>query len=338
MCYKVLRKCLFMLPPEVAHTVALKALKIIPLFSKKQTAGMPVEVMGISFPNCLGLAAGLDKNAEYVDALSALGFGFVEVGTVTPKPQNGNPKPRLFRLPEKNAIINRMGFNGCGLDVFIDNLKKIQSDVIVGVNIGKNLTTPIEKALDDYLTCLVRVYPYAHYITVNLSSPNTPGLRELQHGHYLDNLLQGLKAKQAELDLEYNQYVPLVVKVSPDLTEKEVSEIAEILLENKIDGLIVGNTSLSRVGVTELAYGAEAGGLSGQPILPQATQVQSYFVNALGGAIPIIGLGGIMSGEDAQAKLEAGAKLVQVYTGFVYQGPELIADILAGTAQHNTVQ
>lgn len=322
-----------MLPPEVAHTVALKALKFIPLFSQKKAVGAPVEVMGISFPNHLGLAAGLDKNAEYVDALSALGFGFVEVGTVTPRPQSGNPKPRLFRLPEKNAIINRMGFNGCGLDVFIDNLKKIKSDVIVGVNIGKNLTTPIEKALDDYLICLTRVYPYAHYITVNLSSPNTPGLRELQHGHYLDNLLQGLKAKQAELDLEYNRYVPLVVKVSPDLTEQEAVEIAEILLENKIDGLIVGNTSLSREGVADLAHGAEAGGLSGEPIFPQATQVQSFFVKALDGSIPIIGLGGIMTAEDAKAKLEAGANLVQVYTGFVYQGPALVSEILAGTAQ-----
>ena len=324
--YKFMRAGLFLLPPEIAHTLSLHALRVLAFFHKTRLT-KPVTVMGLTFQNPVGLAAGLDKNAEYVDALAALGFGFIEVGTVTPKPQAGNSKPRLFRLPKYRALINRMGFNGCGIDTFVENLKKIKSDVVVGVNIGKNALTPIENALNDYLVCFARVYPYADYVTVNVSSPNTAGLRELQHGEYLQHLLRGLKHKQVALQHEYDRYVPLVVKLAPDLTDSEIAEIAPILLGNHIDGLIVGNTSLSRIGVLDDPHTQEPGGLSGAPIRELALHVQTQFYKALGDKVTIIGVGGIFSGEDAMEKFSHGARLVQLYTGFIYEGPSLITDI-----------
>lgn len=293
---------------------------------RQQVAAKPVTCMGLEFPNPVGLAAGLDKNGAYIDALAALGFGFIEIGTITPRPQAGNPHPRLFRLPQAKAIINRMGFNNDGVDKLIENVKAAKFKGVLGINIGKNADTPVEKAVDDYLICLEKVYNYASYITVNISSPNTKNLRSLQSGDALTELLQTLKQRQLALAEEHQHYVPLVLKVAPDLEPSDIEFIAQQLLQFKIDGLIVTNTTLSREGVENLPHGDEAGGLSGAPVFEKSTACLAAFAKILEGKIPLIGVGGILSGEQAVAKRNAGATLVQVYSGLVYTGPELVKD------------
>lgn len=326
MLYPIIKKILFQLPPETSHHVALESLRYTHLLGltkllPKITA--PKEVMGLRFPNSVGLAAGLDKSGDYFEALSALGFGFVEIGSITPKPQQGNPKPRLFRLEKQSAIINRMGFNNQGLDYAEAQLQKSKFKGILGINIGKNKDTPLEKAADDYLEGFRRMAPYASYITVNISSPNTPGLRDLQQGDLLQSLLKTLKQAQSQL----TKYVPLVVKVAPDLTLDEVHHISDILLTEKIDGLIATNTTVSREGVEESLYANEVGGLSGRPLCSRSTAIVKAFHEKLTNKIPIIACGGIFSAQDALEKHTAGACLFQVYTGFIYRGPSLINEI-----------
>ena len=282
--------------------------------------------MGIEFPNPVGLAAGLDKNGAYIDALAALGFGFIEIGTITPRPQAGNPHPRLFRLPDAKAIINRMGFNNEGVDALVEHVKAAKFKGVLGINIGKNADTPVENAVDDYLICLEKVYNYASYITVNISSPNTKNLRSLQSGDALTELLETLKNRQLELAELHQHYVPLVLKVAPDLTLSDIEFIAKQLLQFKIDGLIVTNTTLSREGVENLQHAEEAGGLSGAPVFEKSTACLAAFAAQLQGQIPLIGVGGILSGEQALAKQQAGASLVQIYSGLIYTGPMLIED------------
>lgn len=330
--YLLLRKLLFTLDAERAHELSLKGLSwfnrlgLLGLVVKKRV-NAPVTVMGIEFPNAVGLAAGLDKNAQHIDALAQCGFGFIEVGTVTPLAQPGNDKPRLFRLPEDHAIINRMGFNNAGVEALIANVKKSRHCCVLGINIGKNKATPLEKAADDYLFCMQRVYRYADYITINISSPNTPGLRELQHGEGLSSLLTQLKSKQAELAQQYQCYVPLVVKIAPDLDENEIQDISRRLCAAKIDGVIATNTTNSRPASLQCkAVAAETGGLSGEPVFELSTQVLKQLVNALDGQIPIIAVGGISSPQAALEKMNAGASLVQIYTGFIYDGPQLVND------------
>lgn len=284
--------------------------------------------MGLQFQNPVGLAAGLDKNGDYIDALGSLGFGFIEVGTVTPRPQPGNPKPRLFRLPQAEAIINRMGFNNNGVDYLITRAKKRRYQGVLGINIGKNFDTPIENAVDDYLYCLRKVYPYADYITVNISSPNTPGLRELQHGELLKSLINSLKSEQFVLREQHGRYVPIALKIAPDLDEQEIQEMAAIFNEGKIDALIATNTSSSRDGVEELPQAQEQGGLSGKPIFKSSTEIMQSFRQRLDSEIAILAVGGISSIEDAREKLSAGANLVQIYSGLIYQGPNLIEKII----------
>lgn len=324
MCYRLLKPLLFCLPAETAHHVTLAALNA--LYRLKLTALFPKpaanskKLWDLEFKNPVGLAAGLDKNGHYIDALASLGFGFIEIGTVTPKPQSGNPKPRLFRIPEQEAIINRMGFNNKGIDALIGNVKRAKYKGILGINIGKNATTPIEEALDDYLICLNKAYPYASYITVNISSPNTAGLRNLQHGEYLENLLAGLKAAQTSLSIQHKKQVPLLIKVAPDLTPEEIKALATGFLKFDLDGIIATNTTLARPGITL----QEAGGLSGAPLTQSSTDVLKQFKKALKGKIPIIAAGGIMTPEEAQAKFAAGADLIQLYSGLIYKGPSLL--------------
>ncbi len=331
MCYALIRKILFCLAPERAHDFTLKALR---LAQKWRLTGFlsspvssPVKVMGLEFPNFVGLAAGLDKNGEYIDALSTLGFGFIEVGTVTPRPQPGNVSPRLFRLVEQKAIINRMGFNNKGVEYLVGCLKKTKYKGVLGINIGKNKDTPIEKAVDDYLYSMRLVIPFASYITINVSSPNTENLRQLQHGELLQSLLRALKAEQAEFFDKTNKYVPLVVKISPDLTPDELEQMCAIFVAEKIEGVIATNTTLSRDGVESSPLAVETGGLSGKPVRKRSTETVKQLHMILGNKIPIIGCGGISSAEDAAEKMAAGASLVQVYTGLIYQGPSLIREI-----------
>ncbi|MDM1279645.1 MULTISPECIES: quinone-dependent dihydroorotate dehydrogenase [Acinetobacter] len=328
MLYSLARPLLFSLAPERAHELTLSLLKSGHKMGlmRQQVAAKPVTCMGVEFPNPVGLAAGLDKNGAYIDALAALGFGFIEIGTITPRPQAGNPHPRLFRLPQAKAIINRMGFNNDGVDKLIENVKAAKFKGVLGINIGKNADTPVEKAVDDYLICLEKVYNYASYITVNISSPNTKNLRSLQSGDALTELLQTLKQRQLALAEEHQHYVPLVLKVAPDLEPSDIEFIAQQLLQFKIDGLIVTNTTLSREGVENLPHGDEAGGLSGAPVFEKSTACLAAFAKTLEGKIPLIGVGGILSGEQAVAKRNAGATLVQVYSGLVYTGPELVKD------------
>lgn len=333
MFYSAIRSVLFKFDPEKIHELTIKGLKetgATPLnFAYKQNIpNKPVQVMGIHFPNPCGLAAGLDKNGECIRAFDAMGFGFVEVGTVTPRPQPGNEKPRIFRLPEANAVINRMGFNNKGVDYLVDQVRKAKFSGVLGINIGKNKDTPEENAKDDYLHCMRKVYNYATYITINISSPNTPGLRSLQYGDALNELLSVLKAEQQVLAKKHDKYVPVAVKIAPDLTEPEIQSIAECLINNDIDGVIATNTTLAREGVENLEHGNEQGGLSGEPVKDKSTEVIALLAKALDNKLPIIGVGGIASGQDAQDKIKAGAKLVQVYTGFIYQGPELVKDIV----------
>lgn len=326
MLYSLARPLLFSMAPERAHDLTLSLLKSAHKmgFIRQKIDAKPVTCMGIEFPNPVGLAAGLDKNGAYIDALAALGFGFIEIGTITPRPQAGNPQPRLFRIPEAKAIINRMGFNNDGVDQLVENVKTSKFKGILGINIGKNADTPVENAVDDYLTCLEKVYNYASYITVNISSPNTKNLRSLQSGDALTELLDTLKQRQLELAEQYHHYVPLVLKVAPDLSREDIDFIAAQLITFKIDGLIVTNTTLSRDGVENLAFGNEAGGLSGAPVFEKSTACLRQFAEVLNGQIPLIGVGGITQGEHAVAKIEAGATLVQIYSGLIYTGPELV--------------
>lgn len=331
MLYSLARPLLFSLAPERAHELTLSLLKSSHKMGmmRQNVAVKPVTCMGIEFPNPVGLAAGLDKNGAYIDALASQGFGFIEIGTITPRPQPGNPYPRLFRLPKAKAIINRMGFNNDGVDKLIENVKAAKFKGVLGINIGKNADTPVEKAVDDYLICLEKVYNYASYITVNISSPNTKNLRSLQSGDALTELLETLKNRQLELAQEHQHYVPLVLKVAPDLEAEDIAFIAKQLLQYKIDGLIVTNTTLSREGVEGLEHAEEAGGLSGAPVFEKSTACLAAFAEELKGQIPLIGVGGILSGADALAKKKAGASLVQVYSGLIYTGPELVKDCVA---------
>ena len=291
---------------------------IYPSFSQPRT------IMGLTFPNPVGLAAGLDKNGDYIDALGALGFGFIEIGTVTPKPQIGNPKPRLFRLTEQEAIINRMGFNNKGIEHVVSRLEKTKYKGILGINIGKNKDTPLEKAIDDYLTGFRAFWKFASYITINISSPNTPGLRDLQQDDLLKSLLCVLKQEQQSVLLNHKKYVPLVVKIAPDISEEELHSIAAVLLKEKVDGVIATNTTIQREGVENSPYAKEAGGLSGKPLLTRSTQVISHLNAVLQDQIPIIASGGVMDEQAAQQKYAAGAKLLQVYSGFIYSGPGIV--------------
>jgi len=335
MFYPAIRKVLFQFDPEIIHDVTIKGLKTmgkspLSVFYKQRVQNKPLTVMGINFPNPVGLAAGLDKNGECVHAFSAMGFGHVEVGTVTPRPQPGNDKPRIFRLPKANGIINRMGFNNKGVDYLVSQIQAANFKGVLGINIGKNKDTPEENAKDDYLHCMRKVYNLATYIAVNISSPNTPGLRSLQYGDALDELLAALKSEQKTLTEQYGKYIPIAVKIAPDLTEDEIKSIAKSLIDNGIDGVIATNTTLSREGVEDLKFGDEQGGLSGQPVKDKSTQVIKLLSEALDNKLPIIGVGGIASSADANEKLQAGASLVQVYTGFIYQGPPLVKEIVNG--------
>jgi dihydroorotate dehydrogenase len=333
MLYTLARPALFALDPEFAHEFTLASLKLIERGGLARlladTAPAPrVKLMGLEFPNALGLAAGLDKNGEYLDALAALGFGFIEIGTVTPRAQPGNPRPRVFRLPEAQALINRLGFNNQGVERLIANVARARYRGVLGINIGKNFDTPIGRAADDYEFCLAKVYPYASYVTVNVSSPNTKDLRQLQGADELGALAGKLKTEQKRLADAHGRYVPLVLKVAPDLDDAELEAIAKCLLRHGLDGVIATNTTVSRAAVAGLRHAQEGGGLSGAPLRTPSTEVIGKLSRLLEGRVPIIGVGGIMSAADARAKLAAGASLVQIYTGLIYRGPGLIGEIL----------
>ena len=330
--YSLIRKALFIADPETAHGLALEGLRLshgvgaTSLLCKSKSP--PVTVMGLQFPNAVGMAAGMDKNGDYIDALGSLGFGFIEVGTVTPRPQPGNPKPRVFRIEKANGLINRLGFNNKGVDHLVRQAKKRKFSGIIGINIGKNFDTPIDEAVNDYLICLEKVYPYADYITVNISSPNTSGLRDLQNVEQLDKLLATLNNKRNILQDEFQTRVPLVVKVAPDLEDDQIPGMAEVIAKNNFDGLIATNTTISRDSIKGMKFANEQGGLSGAPVRDQANHVLAAFRAALPAEIALIGTGGITSGEDAAEKIRLGADLVQFYTGFVYKGPDLLNDCL----------
>jgi dihydroorotate dehydrogenase len=333
--YHLIRPLLFSLDPELAHRLTLSGLKkMYKLGLIKKLVQVPKQnektVMGLKFSNPIGLAAGLDKDGHCIDALAALGFGFIEVGTVTPRPQRGNVHPRLFRLPEVSGIINRMGFNNEGVDVFVENVRKsvfYQDKLgILGLNIGKNADTQIDKAVDDYVFCLKKVYPYASYVAVNISSPNTKNLRQLQELDALNQLLDALKDTHSRLLEKHQRYVPLALKIAPDVDEEQIKVIAELLLKHKIDGVIATNTTLSREGLAGVEHAEEAGGLSGMPVRNLSTLTIRRLKAELGDAIPIIAVGGILSGNDAKEKIQAGASLVQLYTGLIYRGPDLISE------------
>lgn len=332
MLYDLVRGLLFQLDPETAHAVTLKTLRLIcrgPVarYYAARVPASPRTVMGIQFPNPVGLAAGLDKNADYLNALGGLGFGFIEVGTVTPRPQPGNPCPRLFRLPQAQALINRLGFNNRGMDYLVEQVRRARFRGVLGINIGKNFDTPLECAAEDYLLCLRKVYPHANYIAVNISSPNTPGLRDLQYGEPLERLLEVLKEAQARLAVEHGHYVPLAVKIAPDLSDEDISVVGQTLVDHSIDAVIATNTTSSRQGVERLAHAQETGGLSGHPLAARATEVVQRLHDTLQGRLPIIAVGGILSAADAGAKVAAGASLVQIYTGLIYKGPDLIRQV-----------
>jgi dihydroorotate dehydrogenase len=330
--YPLIKPLLFKLDAEKSHHLAFKfahqALRmgLLPNFSEPAQAH---QSMGLTFPNRVGLAAGLDKNGEHIDVLARLGFGFIEIGTITPRPQQGNPKPRLFRLPEAQAIINRMGFNNQGVDALISNVKQAKftkNGGILGINIGKNADTPMENAVSDYLICLSKVYAHASYVTVNISSPNTKNLRDLQSQDALDDLLKQLKQSQLQLADTHQKYVPMTLKIAPDVDDEQLNIIAELLKSHRIDGVIATNTTLDKTAVTHLKHGNETGGLSGMPVRNAATQVIQKLSTALAGALPIIGVGGIGNADDALEKINAGADLVQVYSGLIYQGPALVSE------------
>ena len=329
--YELARKVLFKLTPETSHDLSLELIGAggrLGLNSRlvRAPVSLPTTVMGINFPNPVGLAAGLDKNGVAIKGMSQLGFGFVEVGTVTPRPQPGNPQPRLFRLPEAQAIINRMGFNNQGVDALVERVKAAKFDGVLGINIGKNFDTPVESADNDYLICLERVYPVADYVTVNVSSPNTPGLRTLQFGDALNQLLGALAEKREHLTREFGRRVPLAIKIAPDMSDEEVHAVAQAISQAEMDAVIATNTTLSREGVAGLAYADEAGGLFGAPVREKSTHTVKVLSESLGGRLPIIAAGGITEGKHAAEKIAAGASLVQIYSGFIYKGPQLIRE------------
>jgi dihydroorotate dehydrogenase len=336
--YTLARPFLFALEPETAHELTLPAIRRLAdtgLLQKLVPApeSDPRQVMGITFSNPVGLAAGLDKDGAYIDGLAALGFGFIEVGTVTPLPQPGNPKPRIFRLKQAHAVINRMGFNNGGVDAFITNVQASrfyqEKQGVLGLNVGKNASTPIENAANDYLICLEKVYPYASYVTVNISSPNTKNLRQLQGGSELDDLLAKLKEAQRRLADRHAKYVPIAIKIAPDIDGEQIKAIANALLKHGMDAVIATNTTISRNAVQGLPHAEETGGLSGKPVFVPSNAVISGLKAEIGDTLPIIGVGGIFSGKDAQEKMQAGASLIQLYTGLIYQGPSLISECAA---------
>ena len=338
MLYSLARSVLFGMDPEAAHALALASLKLIErtgIASLLADAGpaRSVKLMGLEFPNALGLAAGLDKNGEYIDALAAMGFGFIEIGTVTPRPQPGNPKPRMFRLPEAQALINRLGFNNHGVERLLANVARARYRGVLGINIGKNFDTPIERAADDYEFCLAKVYAHASYVAVNVSSPNTKDLRQLQGADELGALAGKLKTEQMRLADAHGRYVPLALKIAPDLDDAQLGAITRCLLKHKLDGVIATNTTVSRAAVKGLRHAEESGGLSGAPLGAASTEIIRKLARLLDGKLPIIGVGGVMSADDARAKLRAGASLVQIYTGFIYRGPELIGEILRALSE-----
>ena len=336
--YDLSRRLLFKLSPETAHELTIDLLGasgrlgLTRLLVKKPRA-LPVSVMGIEFPNPVGLAAGLDKNGDAIQGLAGLGFGFIEIGTVTPRAQPGNPKPRLFRLPAAEGVINRMGFNNLGVEHLLARVQAANFSGVLGINIGKNFDTPVENAADDYLYCLDKVYGSASYITVNVSSPNTPGLRTLQFGDSLKNLLETLRQRQEDLTALHGKRVPLAIKIAPDMSDEEITDVAHILIETGMDAVIATNTTVSRKGVEGMLHADEAGGLSGAPVREQSTHVVRVLAETLAGRLPIIAAGGITQGQHAAEKIQAGASLVQVYSGFIYKGPQLIresVDAIAG--------
>jgi dihydroorotate dehydrogenase len=337
MLYALARPLFFCLDPETAHELALPSFRLLARLGVPGLPGGPipgtrVKAMGLEFPNPVGLAAGLDKNGAFIDALATFGFGFLEIGTVTPRPQPGNPKPRLFRIVEREAVINRMGFNNVGVERFVENVRRARYQGILGINIGKNFDTPIERAADDYLACLEKVHPHASYVTVNISSPNTKDLRRLQQADELGGLLGKLARRRDELARGAKRRVPLAVKIAPDLDDEQIAAIAALVEANGIDAVIATNTTVSREGVQGLPHADEAGGLSGTPVRAMSTAVVRKTADALRGRVPVIGVGGIMCAADAREKIEAGASLVQVYTGLIYRGPGLVRDIVRGLA------
>ncbi len=313
------------MPPEMAHAFALTMLRYAPQFLFKMPQKNPITLMGLEFPHRIGLAAGLDKNGAYVDALARIGFAFIEIGTVTPKPQSGNPKPRLRRMPESKALLNRMGFNNVGVDAMVMNLKKMHYTGILGINIGKNKDTPLNQSIDDYVYCLERVYPYASYITVNISSPNTPHLRQLQQGAYFDDLLTALSVQRKRLMQQHRRRVPLVIKISPDESDETLKQMAQVMLSHKIDGVIATNTTLYRHQDME-------GGLSGAPLASRANHCLSLFKQEVGDALCLIGSGGVTDVVSAQNKIKEGANLIQVYTGLIYHGPKFVHQLTQAIA------
>lgn len=339
MFYEFARKALFSTDPETAHELSLESLKVGHRLGVTRllctTHNQPVTCMGLEFPNPVGVAPGLDKNGDYFEALGSLGFGFVEIGTVTPRPQPGNPKPRVFRLIEAQAMINRLGFNSKGVDHLVRKVRNHQFKGILGINIGKNFDTPIEKAVDDYLHCLNKVYPYADYVTINISSPNTQNLRDLQGEDKLDDLLGSISERRAELADQHGRCVPLAVKIAPDLEDSALALIAGVVTHHRMDAVIAGNTTISRDGVEGMKHAEETGGLSGTPLKPKADKVLAAMRVLLPENIALIGVGGITSGQDAVDKLELGADLVQFYTGMVYRGPELVNECLQAIANHS---
>ncbi len=341
--YPYIRPILFQMDAEKSHHMALKSMHYVyhsPLrcLLKQPLIQDPVKLWGLTFPNRLGLAAGLDKNGDYIEVLHALGFGFIEIGTVTPKPQTGNEQPRLFRLPKSRAIINRMGFNNKGVDYLTDKVSTLTSRGLIGINIGKNKTTPEDKAVEDYLIGLNKVYPFADYITINISSPNTPGLRNLQFGEHLEQLLSALKSEQKQLETHHQCYKPILIKVAPDLSTEEIKELADTFLKHQVDGIIATNTTNSRDTIPTETLAQETGGLSGEPLTKLSLTVIESFKKHLGDSIPIIGVGGIHDAQSALDKMNAGASLIQIYTGFIYQGPQLIQDINSFLKDHNAQQ
>jgi len=336
--YNLARSALFKLDAETAHSVTMQQLRFMGKTGLSKmlnpgVAALPTKAMGLSFKNPVGLAAGLDKNGECISAFSDTGFGFVEIGTVTPRPQPGNPKPRMFRLPEHQAIINRLGFNNHGVDALCERVKTARRDTVLGINIGKNFDTPNERAADDYLICLDKVYSLADYVTVNISSPNTKNLRELQFGESLENLLGALQTRREQLAEKAGRRVPLTVKIAPDMDAELLPQLADTLLKFEIDGVIATNTTNSRDAVAGHAHADEAGGLSGAPLTARSTAVIAELKKAVGNDMAIIGVGGIMTGEDAATKIAAGADLVQMYTGFIYAGPPLVKQAVASIAR-----
>jgi dihydroorotate dehydrogenase len=335
MLYPLARPLLFALDPENAHRLALSALDAasrcgLPGISRARQ-GRAVSAMGLQFPNAIGLAAGLDKNGQHIDGLAALGFGFLEVGTVTPRPQPGNPRPRLFRLPKAQALINRMGFNNEGVAVLVENVRRSrfhQQGGILGINVGKNFDTPIERASEDYVACLRAVHALASYVTVNISSPNTKNLRDLQATQALTQLLEALACERERLAQRDGRRVPLAVKIAPDLDDAAIGETAHVLVEHGVDAVIATNTTLSRQGVGGLPHAGEAGGLSGAPLRERATKVVALLSSALAGAIPVVAAGGVMSAAAVEEKLAVGATLVQIYSGLIYRGPKLVSEAI----------